>query len=375
MNILITVTNLGERNGGVSSHVVDLCKGLKDLGNNVFVASNGGLYSKKLDEIGVTHFLIDFQDIQKHPILLLRVFSRLKSIVKENEIDIIHTHGQSQILFCQLIRRKYNVPFVWTNHIDAIPQKKLFKTLYRLSRFDIISVSMDLQEYISKILNIDPIKIHVINNGVNMDRYYKLSNEEFLSLNNEFGVKENQIVLSLIGRINWVKGHMLLLEAITELKGSSDFKNFHVLVAGKIDDSSTQKEYIKSLEEFAKVNEIDLTFTGFRDVREVIGISNALILPSFHEGFPIVCIEGFAMKCPVIRSDASGSTDMKNLCYIFPKGNVTELAKGIQHMLDPNTKIDEQIKYSYNYTVNNLTKEKMVIKTLKVYEEILAKEK
>lgn len=143
MNILIAVTQLNRANGGVSTHVVDLCKGLLDLGHKVVVTSNGGEYVKPIEDMEIPHYTIQWNGIQKHPIQIMKAFNLLNKIIKKYNIDIIHTHGQSIIIFAQMFKLLKKIPFVWTNHIDAIAQQELFKKLYKFKHFPIISVSED----------------------------------------------------------------------------------------------------------------------------------------------------------------------------------------------------------------------------------------
>ncbi len=74
MNILLAVTHIKRSNGGVCTHIIDLCKGMLNSNHNVFVISAGGEYEKELDELGVRHYYAPFEGIQKHPIKMIKTF-------------------------------------------------------------------------------------------------------------------------------------------------------------------------------------------------------------------------------------------------------------------------------------------------------------
>lgn len=78
-------------------------------------------------------------------------------------------------MIAQFLKMKYGIPYVWTNHIDAIPQPKVFKCMYKLFHFPIISVSSDLKNYMISKFKISEKNITVICNGVNQEEYKQLN--------------------------------------------------------------------------------------------------------------------------------------------------------------------------------------------------------
>ncbi|MEQ2464770.1 glycosyltransferase family 4 protein [Niallia hominis] len=370
MNILITLTNLAERNGGVCTHVVDLCKGLKEKGHSVWVISAGGLYVERLENLGIEHFNAPFQGIQKHPLKLLKAMLFIKHICKKYSIDIIHTHGQSQILLCQILEKLKRIPFVWTNHIDAVAQPKLFKKLYNLSPFPIISVSTDLKEHMVREFNFNNSDIKVVLNGISFEDYKPLTSSERLEFMQELNIADDEYIISLVGRIAGVKGHQLVLEAMKNITKIYPDKKFKLLFPGAV-TTQEQKTYVEEKKMYAENHGININFCGFQNVRKIFGISNLAILPSYKEGFGLVCVEGFAMRCPYIRSDSPGASDMRGISLVFKKGNVKELEEKIIYTIEHPAEIRAMVESAYSYSKKELTKERMVEKTIQIYEEVI----
>ena len=53
MNILFVVTNLEHANGGVCTHVIDLCREyVRNFGHNVVIVADGTDYSSDINGIG-----------------------------------------------------------------------------------------------------------------------------------------------------------------------------------------------------------------------------------------------------------------------------------------------------------------------------------
>ena len=76
---------------------------------------------------------------------------------------------------------------------------------------------------------------------------------------------------------------------------------------------------------------------GFqKDVRPYFLLSDALIFPSYREGFPNVVLQSLSLQVPAIVTDINGSneiiTDGKNGLIVPPK-NASELQKAMERLL------------------------------------------
>ena len=78
--------------GGAETHVVELAKELKRKGFNVIVTSNGGVYVKELEDAGIKHYAVPLQN--KNPLNMLKSARLLKKIIKDEKIDIVHSHAR-----------------------------------------------------------------------------------------------------------------------------------------------------------------------------------------------------------------------------------------------------------------------------------------
>jgi len=153
-------------------------------------------------------------------------------------------------------------------------------------------LSSELYNCIPK-LNINANKVFVITRGVDTERFKPRNGKD--SLRKEFGVKEDDIVILYVGRLDLVKGVNYLLQTAKEL--IPNYKNTKFLIVG---DGSLRGEY----EAFAKSFSDNIFFTGFRgDVSELMNISDVFVLPSLSEGAANVVMEASASGLPVIATE------------------------------------------------------------------------
>lgn len=328
MNILIAVTNLKRINGGVCTHIVDLCKGLTE--DNIVLVADGNDYQDSVDKLSnVTYYDVPFSMMMNSVIDFVKVYRELVKLCKLHHIDIIHLHGQRIIPVAWFIRVMYHIPFLWTNHIDAIPQPKLLSLLLNTMKCPVISVSADLKKQLVRDLGAADSRIRVIYNGIDLMQYDSLTEKEIDQLKAEYSISEEDYVISEVARLTYGKGQDLLVRAVELLKRKYPEIKIKIIYAGTGDLTW----FGQSVLSFANDNSIDVKYLGFQSPRNVFGVSDLAALPSYFEGFPLMCIEALAMECPVVRADTPGATDMKDVVLIHPKGDYVALSEKIEYAI------------------------------------------
>lgn len=141
--------------------------------------------------------------------------------------------------------------------------------------------------------------------------------------------------LIYVGRVEPVKGLLVMLDAMAKVK--ADHPNVTLTVVG--DGSS--REMIE-----ARTRELDLSgavqFVGYKTQREVASLmteADALVLPSFAEGIPVVLMEAMASGKPVVASRVAGVQELVEdgvNGFTVPPGDTQSLAQRIGQLItDP----------------------------------------
>lgn len=133
--------------------------------------------------------------------------------------------------------------------------------------------------------------------------------------------------LVAVGRLAGQKGFPLLIEAMA--LAAPDLPNLHLTLVG----DGELRQQIESLI-VAHGLQSRITLTGWQDeagVRDALAASQALILPSFAEGLPVVVMEAMAAGRPVIATAIAGVPELvtPDVGWMVPAGDAQALAMAI----------------------------------------------
>lgn len=366
MNILIAATHLKHSNGGVCTHIIDLCKEFSKMHNVVLVA-DGSDYDSVIAGIpNLSYYELPINSITLNFSSTIRCLRDIRRIVKKFHIEIIHLHSQRLIPFAWVIRQVTGVPFLWTNHIDAIPHEKLFVWMCKCFRFPIISVSSDLKDFLVKKLGLGE-NIYVVNNGIDTSNFNPLSIEEQCTIRKKYSIGNDYYIISEVARITHVKGQHILVQAVHHVIQRHPNMKIKILLAGTGDMAWLQNHVL----DYANEKNLDCSYLGFCDPREIYGISDLAVLPSAFEGFSLSSVEALAMKCPVIRSNTPGYSDMKEYVLVHKIGDVIDLAEKIEYAVMHQEELRKKTHIGYIAAKHVFTKENTAKQTMAVYYHVL----
>lgn len=145
--------------GGAETHAVVLARHLTELGYRVVVASNGGVFERELERIGVKHYLVPMHNTRAD--CLIRSVLAMRRIVREEGVNIIHAHARIPAFVTSIMGRPPGVRFITTAHSN-------FQGLRHLTRWGekTIAISEDVREHLISYFHVDPERITLIPNGI-----------------------------------------------------------------------------------------------------------------------------------------------------------------------------------------------------------------
>jgi len=187
----------------------------------------------------------------------------------------------------------------------------------------IIANSNMVREQIINTYKINPNKINVIYNGIELKEFdYKKS---FDKLSKEFLISKNQSILLFVGSGFKRKGAAEFLQIISKLK-AKDIKAF---IIGK-------EKNIKYYQNLSKKLHIDdqVVFTGPRkDVDDFYAISDIFLFPTHYDPFSNVVLEAMNFENVVFTTSRNGASEILDKDFVMDNPYDTKVISYIDNLL------------------------------------------
>ncbi|WP_346986598.1 glycosyltransferase family 4 protein [Chryseobacterium sp. POE27] len=244
-------------------------------------------------------------------------------LLKKEKPQIVHTHTPKAGIVGMLAARMAKVPHR-LHTVAGLPlmeatgiKRKVLDFVEKLTYVSATQVypnSKGLYDYILEHQYTDQIKLKVIGNGSSngIDTSFfspkQVSEDHKAILKKELNIKDTDFVFVFVGRLVGDKGINELIKAFSNLNEKEFQQQSKLLLVGPL-EHELDPLYPDTLDEIEKNPHI--ISVGFqKDVRPYFAISDALVFPSYREGFPNVVMQAGAMELPSIVSDINGCNEI-----------------------------------------------------------------
>jgi glycosyltransferase involved in cell wall biosynthesis len=268
---------------------------------------------------------------------------RLAKIFLQLRPDVVHTHKYKDSILATIVARCVRVPHV-VRVVHGMPEpfkgiRNWKMTIYTLvDRFvtslfidRVIAVSSDIENVLSQIYGAD--RVVCIHNGIDLEAAH--ATVERQEKRKQWSIDEEAVVVGTVGRLVPVKGHTMLLEAMRMVRHSN--QNLTLLLVG----DGPLRGYLEA--EAKRMGlERAVIFAGHQEQSyDFINIMDIFVLPSLHEGIPMVLLEALALERPIIASRVGGIPEVMShglSGMLVPPANAGELAAGLLEMIEDRAK-------------------------------------
>lgn len=194
-----------------------------------------------------------------------------------------------------------------------------------------------------------------------------ISEESRASKKTELGFLDSDFVIGFVGRINKDKGVEDLIDSILELQKSENYKHLKLLIVGKFDTNNfIEEKYIQAISTLNWIKHVSY----IEDIRLLYKCMDIFVLPTHREGFPSVVLEAYAMKVPVITTNATGAIDSvigEVTGLIFPVSNLNELNICIKDLVHDKSKQNLLAENGYQWAQKHFRKNYIIEKNIEFY--------
>lgn len=302
--------------GGAGVHVDYLSRELAKL-MPVEVRCFGDQRFEK-GNLTVTGFEVDAHAFTCPP-PLHSVFGAIRRCTDFNTVNIdanlVHCHTWYTHLGGILAKKNYGIPLVVTVHsLEPLrPWKReqlgggydfsvwIEKTALEMADA-VIAVSNGTKADIERLFDVEPARVPVIYNGIDLDEYHKVESTGALQ---RYGIDPNRPYLLFVGRIARQKGIIHLVRAIQYMDSGFQI----VLCAGAPDTPEIAAEMKKAIDQ-AKAKRPDIIWieemVDKETVIEIYSQAAVFCCPSIYEPFGIINLEAMACETAVVASAVGG---------------------------------------------------------------------
>lgn len=298
------------------------------------------------------------------------VMFKLKQIIKDESIDIVHSHNFSANMWGRLsVKLCPPCRIITTEHSLSIRKGLLRKCIDRiLLPFSdrIIAVSNAVCKSLIEEETIPIDRITTIYNGISLDEFKDLRSSK--EVRKELGIDLGAPIIGIVARLIYDKGHRFFIDAARMVL--EKFPTTIFLIVGDGELTSELKKYV-----IKNRLKDSIFFTGYRKDRlDLMNVFTISVLSSIREGLPVTLLEYMALKKPIIVTNVGG---MPEVIYdghngrVVPKRDTNALANCILELLSNENSRIRLGENAYNRVASDFSQATMIKKIQDLYEGVL----
>jgi glycosyltransferase involved in cell wall biosynthesis len=356
----------------------------REAGYDVVGVSAPGPYVAKLEQLGIRHVPLRHATRAMAPWRDVAALGELRRVFTELRPDIVHTHNPKPGVYGRIAARRAGVPaIVNTVHgLYAQPHDDwsrravvygLERIAARCSHAELVQNVEDLS--VLRRLGIDPGKLHVLGNGIDLDRFdpERVSAATRARLRHSWDVGDGDVVCGVVGRLVWEKGYREVFEAARVLRRRAPRVRF--VIVGPMDTDKGNALGPVDIEAFEGLGNV--RFAGeHEDMEACYAAFDMYALASYREGFPRSAMEAAAMGLPVIATDIRGCRQVVDdgiTGRLVPVRDARTLVEAVGRLANDTSARSAMARAAREKALREFDQGRCIDVTLGVYEKLLGR--
>jgi len=338
INILYVITKL--ELGGAQKQLLSLVRGLDKERFNVYIitADDGLLIAAAKGIPGLRLIRCRFLERSIRPVKDILALLYIYSFIRNNDIDIVHTHSSKAGILGRLAAKASGAKIVihtahgWSFH-DYQPGITYYFYLF-LEKLcacfssAIIVVSQWDKTRAERELSGRPDKYKLIRYAVNYEEFR--NNRDAAQTRKELGLSETDLVVGMVACFKPQKSPLDFIKLAAAIK--KDFPDTKFILAG---DGVLRKNIAALINKLHLKEQVILT--GWRnDIPSILSCLDVFVLTSLWEGLPIAVLEAMAAGLPVVATDTGGIREVvldSKTGYLVKPGDIQALHGRLKELL------------------------------------------
>jgi len=333
------------------------------MGHDVFVASSGGDLADHLLKENIVHIGLNLRTKSELSPKLIFAFLRLKGLIKEKNIEIIHAQTRVTQVLSFFLSRALSIPYVTTCHGYFKP--KLARKIFGFWGRRVIAISGAVRKHLIEDLKVRQARIKLVYNGValNPKKDYPIN-----AIKKRLGLSEGPVV-GMVARLSPVKGHLYLISAMKHVLSIEPYAQ--LLIVGDGPYKKVITDFINELKLRDKVHIIP----SRAELGEIFSVMDVFVSPSIQEGLGLSILEAQSNLVPCVGFRIGGITDViehEVTGLLVEQFDIKALAQAVVRLIRDKYLSRSIAKTAYDLIGEKFSSKIMSEKTINVYKEVLA---
>lgn len=256
--------------------------------------------------------------------------SKIVALMKRRSIDVVHSHEFVMTVYGAAATLLHRVPQVITLHGSRYHEgtRRRHAALRWACRRSAYTgtVSSATRDMYAESLDFPPASISVIPNGVRP----QIGDGSVVRA--ELGLDDRESLILAVGNLYPVKGHSVLVQALTQLHRTAPDLPWRLAVAGRGDE----EERLSTLTHEGGISD-RVHLLGFRsDVADLLAAAQLFVMPSLSEGLPLALLEAMFAGKAIVASDVGGIPELirdKQEGLLVPPRDPLALGQAVEKLL------------------------------------------
>lgn len=287
----------------------------------------------------------------------IKAYRMLRQIIEKERFDLIYCHTPVGAMLARLAgisARKKGTKVIYMAHgfhfysgAPILNWMLYYPVEKFLSRFTDGLITINQEDY-RRAQKFHAGKVILIPGvGIDLDKFQKKEPTR-QEIRKKLGIPEGKIILMSVGELSKRKNHMVVIEALAQLK---EYDILYVICG----DGPLKVQLRVKAEELGVRDRLKLL--GFRkDIAELHKAADIFVFPSLQEGLPVAVMEAMASGLPIVASRIRGNEDLisnNQGGYLVKPKDSEQVAKAIERMIqnpEKREKMEERnLKIIKNY--------------------------
>lgn len=286
--------------GGIESFLMNIYRNINREENEiVFLTYSDEEFDYEKEIISMGGRIIRISN--PNSVSIFKHIKQLYEVIKKENPDVVHSHTHFNCAYVMIAAYFSHVrKRICHSHSSyALLEKRILKrikwfisrTIMKLFSTNLVACSNE-----AGIALYGKYKFDIIPNGIDISNY-KFDMKERKKYRKQYNIKDNEVVIGHIGRIDTPKNHKFLIEVYNEyLKINKNSKLFLIgdgPLYNEINNEIKRKKLDNSIKMLGSRN----------DVNKILNMFDIVLFPSIYEGFPVSLVEVQANGLQAIISD------------------------------------------------------------------------